>query len=207
VGPINDAKRICCCTHCAATWRNAQPGRAEKFTLWIAEGREVARQNRLGSKRPEYSARMRENNPMKNSESVAKMRMSLSGRTFLARGGNGKLTTPQILLAESLKLPMEFAIPTAMVKDKFQSLPNHYKVDIADPIAKVAIEVDGNSHKSKKWKFLDKRKTLVLNALGWSVLRFWNKEVLENQDAIALQVKAFIASKLRTTTISSPPMF
>ena len=45
---------------------------------------------------------------------------------------------------------------------------------------KISVEVDGKSHKLKKWKFLDKRKTEVLNSLGWKVLRFWNEEVMTN---------------------------
>ena len=73
--------------------------------------------------------------------------------------------------------PMEHVIIVTPVKHLFKSLPNHYKVDLAIPEKKIAIEVDGSSHKTKKWKFLDKRKTEVLNSLGWKVLRFWNEEV------------------------------
>lgn len=54
------------------------------------------------------------------------------GRTFLAQGGKGKLTEPQVMLADALGLPVEYAIPTAAVWDKFPSLSRHYMVDIAD---------------------------------------------------------------------------
>lgn len=203
VGPVNDVKRRFCSNPCAAVWRNSQPGRQERFKQWIAPHHGHWK----GKRHPTAKAWMQQNNPMKSPESVEKMRRSLSGRTFLARGGNGSLTKPQILLAGILGLPMEYAIRTTKVRGLFPSLPNHYKVDIADPLKKVAIEVDGNSHKLKTWKFLDKRKVEILNALGWSVLRFWNQDVLKNPEAVAQKVRTFIASKSTAITTSSPPGF
>jgi very-short-patch-repair endonuclease len=97
---------------------------------------------------------------------------------------------------------MEYVIPTAEVKHLFPSLPNHYKVDLADPERKLAIEVDGNSHKTKKWKFLDRRKESVLAALGWSVLRFWNQEILEDIDRVVGIIQSFTISKSLITTTS-----
>jgi very-short-patch-repair endonuclease len=98
------------------------------------------------------------------------------------------------MLAEALLLVeyMEYPIPTRTVKTQFESLPNSYKVDIASPQHKLAIEVDGNSHKTTKWKFLDKRKEAVLSALGWSVLRFWNQEVTENLEMCVQKVRQFM---------------
>lgn len=142
-----------------------------------------------GRKNPEHSQRMLENNPMSRPEIVAKVRMRLAGRTFLSRGGNSKITVPQQILADALGLPMEFAITTAQVKTKFESLPNCYKVDLASPEHMLAIEVDGLTHKTKKWRFLDARKTAVLNALEWRVLRFWNQEVLEDTHRVVATIR------------------
>ena len=129
-------------------------------------------------------------NPMENPETVAKARASMKGRTFLSRGGNGQPTKPQLLLAKVTGLPIEYPIPTKAVKGQFESLPDCYKVDLADPKKKLAIEVDGHSHRSKKWRFLDRRKTEVLNALGWSVLRFTNEEVLTDPKAAARVIRS-----------------
>lgn len=186
LGPVNNAKRRFCCNTCAAKWRNAQPGRTERFNAWMDGKRGVKLR---GRKSPESAARMKANNPMNRPDAVAKMRSALTGRTFLARGGNGKPTKPQTLLAEALSLPMEFVIETAGVKDRFESLPHCYKVDLASPKHKLAIEVDGNSHKTKLWKFLDARKTAVLNALGWKVLRFWNQEVMDNPARVIASIR------------------
>jgi Protein of unknown function (DUF559) len=130
--------------------------------------------------------------------------MNKKGKTFISRGGNGKLTKQQIALAGATGLPMEFSIGIpGHISGQFECLPRNYKVDLACPSAKVAIEVDGDSHKSKRWKFLDRRKEAILSALGWSVLRFWNMEVDQNLQAVADKINSFIASKSLTTTIFS----
>ncbi len=163
-----------CGRSCMGLWRWTQDG----FRARAEAGIRAAAQD--PQQRAASSARMRANNPMTNPETREKMRRALRGRTFLARGGNGQMTTPQIMLADALGLPMEYAIPTAAVAGKFPSLPHNYKVDIADPEEKVAIEVDGKSHQLRKWKFFDRRKTEVLNVLGWRVIRFTNEEVLSD---------------------------
>jgi hypothetical protein len=138
---------------------------------------------------------MRQNNPMQDPAVREKVRKAVSGRTFLSRGGNGQLTEPQKLLARRLGLPMEYVILTAPVRGQFPSLPKHYKVDLADPARMLAIEVDGNSHNTRKWRFLDRRKTEILNALGWSVLRFSNQRVVQNTDEVVEQIQSFTISR------------
>lgn len=191
-GERNNAKRRFCGNSCAARWRSAQPGRMELFERTLGPTRGVTLR---GKKNPQASAHMKANNPMRNPESIEKMRQTLKGRTFLARGGNGTLTQPQLLLAQATGFAMEYAIATAPVAGQFPSLPHCYKVDLADPSHKLAIEVDGQSHQLKKWRYLDKRKTAVLNALGWSVLRFSNQQVLEDLPAVLAHIHAYIASK------------
>lgn len=148
---------------------------------------------------------MRERNPMREAATVAKMASSLQGRTWLSqRGGRGRLTAPQLVLAKRLALPTEFAIPTRPVAHLFASLPNWYAVDLACPPAMLAIEVDGNTHRTKRWRYLDRRKTEVLEALGWSVLRFWNHEVLTETDRVVAEIRSCITLRSPTTTTTSP---
>jgi hypothetical protein len=140
------------------------------------------------------SQRMKLNNPMSNPETIEKMRLKLIGRTFLSRGGNGKLTEPQLILSKLLGDEWELELPilTNSVKEKFKSLPPSYRVDIGHRILKISIEIDGRTHEQKKWKFLDKRKTEVLNSLGWRVLRFWNKEVMTNPEICLQKIQEFM---------------
>jgi hypothetical protein len=133
---------------------------------------------------------MKVKNPMANPATLEKMSRALKGRTFLSRGGNGQPTEPQKLLASALGWAMEHPICTAAVKDIFPSLPNCYKVDIADPAAKLAIEVDGRTHNQRRWKFLDRRKTEVLHALGWRVLRFKNEQVMRDVRAVVTEIES-----------------
>ncbi len=171
--------------------RHAKPGEKEKFVERISPhwGKLKGRAN------PKVAAWMRENNPMRNQSTRDKVSASMSGRTFLARGGNGTTTEPQRRLVNALDLPMEYAVATAAVKKAFSILPNAYKVDIANPALRLAIEVDGRTHRQPKWTYLDRRKTAVLSALGWSVLRFTNEEVMTELQACVEKVNLCTTSK------------
>jgi hypothetical protein len=137
-------------------------------------------------------------------ETLAKMSAAMKGRTFLARGGNGKLTVPQERLARALgSKHKEHPILTRPVHGRFKSLPHCYKVDIALPRLKIAIEVDGKTHRTKKWRFLDHRKTEILNALGWSVLRFTNERVMNELPVVLAEIRSFMTSKSKKRTTSS----
>jgi len=147
-------------------------------------GREYARRMRQsgngweGTKRPDVAERMIKHNPMTNPETRERARKSKLGQTFLSRGGNGTVTKQQEQLRQALGLPenvLEYPVLTADATTEFPSLPPCYKVDLAIPELKLAIEVDGRTHKEKRWRYLDQRKTAVLNHLGWTVLRFWNR--------------------------------
>jgi hypothetical protein len=155
-----------------------------------------------GVARPDTAKRMRENNPMADPVNVLKVTQKMKGRTFLARGGNGQLTKPQTLLADLLGFPTEYAIST--VGAVGASLPPCYKVDLAVPHLKLAIEVDGRTHTSKKWKFLDHRKTEVLASLGWSVLRFWNQEVLQNTSEVVAKIQECMTLRSKEITTTLP---
>jgi hypothetical protein len=137
---------------------------------------------------------MKQKNPMKNIDSLNKMKQKLKGRTFLSRGGNGKITPQQQLLHQMLGegWVMELPILTENAKSLFKSLPHCYKVDIGNPNLKISIEIDGKSHKTKKWKYLDKRKTKILNSLGWKVLRFWNEEVTTSPQTCVQKILEFM---------------
>ncbi|MDY7026695.1 MAG: DUF559 domain-containing protein [Spirochaetota bacterium] len=127
------------------------------------------------------SERMKRNNPMKNAESRNKMIQTLkkNGHKPLKRGGNGQYTSQQIKIAEALGWEMEVAVPTAE-SSLLGDYPNSYKIDVADSCSRIGIEVDGHSHLKKKQKKEDRKKTDVLESLGWTIIRFWNSEIDSN---------------------------
>lgn len=187
MGEKQNSKRRFCGNQCAAQWRMAQPGRREQAKAAI----KVAHSRKKGAKDPVMTSRMKRHNPMHRPEVAQRAGQSKRGRTRLARGGNGQVTVPQQTLLDTLGWPaeyLEYAIPTASVKGQFPSLPTCYKVDLAHPDSKTAIEVDGRTHKRRRRKFLAKRRTAVLVSLGWTVLRFWNEEVMENPETQAEKI-------------------
>lgn len=196
-GKKNNDRRRFCSKSCS---RRSRPPPSLETRKKMAVG--VSRALK-GKKAPGRAKKMRENNPTKDPEVRKKMSRALKGRTFLARGGNGKPTVPQLKLAKATGLPMEHAIATAPVRGLFPSLPPCYKVDLAHVETKTAIEVDGNSHKTRRWRFLDRRKTSILEALGWCVLRFWNEQVLEDLPGVVEEIRACTTLRSKETTIIS----
>lgn len=138
------------------------------------------------------SARMKKNNPMHKPEIREKMRQTLIriGHHPPVQGGNGKpMPVPQAKLMEVLKdlSPIaEFSQP--VFKGKYNGYPTHYKIDIAIPTVKLAIEIDGYSHCSQKRQKQDAKKTQLLESLGWTVLRFANQEILDDVEKVVQSI-------------------
>ncbi len=57
-----------------------------------------------------------------------------------------------------------------------------YIVDLACRSAKLAIEFDGSQHLDAQ--AYDERRSLFLRGQGWTMLRFWNGDVIENPDGV-----------------------
>jgi hypothetical protein len=104
------------------------------------------------------------------------------------KGGNGTgPTKPQQILAGQLGWPMEFPVS---VKPKKPGLPTAFKIDIAEPMQKLAIEVDGHSHSTARVREMDAKKTAYLESQGLTVLRFKNQEILRDLEAVVKTIMA-----------------
>ena len=101
------------------------------------------------------------------------------------------MPVPQRLIADRLGWHTEYPVA---VGGRFPGLPTCYKVDVANPSMKIAIEVDGASHKSLRVKEQDTRKDAYLQSLGWQVLRFWNHEILRDLDSTVERVQTVVRS-------------
>ena len=98
----------------------------------------------------------------------------------IKRGGNGQLLPlPQLALLHALGVgwQAEFAIKTG-AGHRNGIYPNCYKVDIANPLLMIAIELDGGSHSSLERQEQDVKKQEYLVQLGWSVFRVSNEKAL-----------------------------
>jgi hypothetical protein len=114
--------------------------------------------------------------------------------------GNGKYTIPQIHLYEALGdgWVLEYAIPTKC-KQEEHLYPTCYKVDLGYPTMKIAIEVDGRSHRWKGGLSKDLKKEGCLKNLGWTVLRFTNEEIMTNCSSAVLQIQNYLKEKSQCT--------
>ena len=68
-----------------------------------------------------------------------------------------------------------------------------YVADFACPDAKLIIEVDGGQHADRVAE--DAARTRELQAHGYTVLRFWNNEVLNNFDGVQEVIRAALAAR------------
>ena len=150
---------------------------------------------------------MKENNPMSNSETAKKMVQTRRERgsyqnCFLVRGGNGHFTKPQIVLKNLLGTGWELEYPIPTKAPKAEHLyPTNYKVDLALPDLKLAIEVDGAGHNTKSQRLLDEKKVTFLTSIGWNVLRFTNEEIMTNSSSVISVVKNLIEKLSKCTTL------
>lgn len=152
--------------------------------------------------RPEVAERIREylqsdRNPFRSAETRTRATEAHRSRGYAElNGGNGQpLPEPQRILAAALLWPTEYVIRTG---NGYQ--PAHYKIDIAEPTLRIAIEVDGVSHQSLRVQMADRRKTEFLRGCGWVVLRFSNSEILNNLSTVLALVRSTTLKRARETT-------
>ncbi|NPV87346.1 MAG: DUF559 domain-containing protein [Anaerolineae bacterium] len=60
----------------------------------------------------------------------------------------------------------------------------HFIVDFYCPACALVVEIDGSVHSQEDQRAYDNERTKHLNALGCRVLRFTNREVLEQLDTV-----------------------
>jgi very-short-patch-repair endonuclease len=119
----------------------------------------------------------------------------LSGHKPKILGGNGRTCLHEAMAAEMLPttwLP-QYAIATKQPRGS--GYPPCYKADFANPGLMKILEIDGNSHTSRRR--LDAKKDLFLASLGWSVYRATNKEVQSMYTTFKSTGRTTILSKVR----------
>ena len=68
-----------------------------------------------------------------------------------------------------------------------------YICDFVSRSHKLIIEVDGGQH---DWRAVqDARRTAILKAAGYQVVRFWNNDVLSNTEGVLQQILLALAGK------------
>lgn len=160
------------CEHCGATMR---PYEYRRYPRWEME--HTFKKRRFCGK----SCARKSENPMHDAAAREKMKTSLKriGHQPSQRGGNGRpMPQAQAVLLELLGPAWhpEFVVRTGAKRG--EGIPYCYKIDIADPVLRVAVEIDGGSHAGLERKEQDERKDAFLRQSGWRVLRLRNADVM-----------------------------
>lgn len=203
------AKQTFCSRSCLAKNKISRPEiRAKLYgqssRAKISAKRKAFMQTEEGLRqRQRSSRRMREDNPGQRPENVTKAMATKEaagiGHVWLGqRGGNGKLTPAQMELHQALGgdvcgWKMELPILTGHHSYDKSGYPTNYKVDVGCEAKKVAVEIDGAGHRSKKISALDAKKTRKLELLGWRVLRFTNEAVTNALSSVLSRIKTTLA--------------
>ena len=189
-----------CSKSCSAKWRMSRPDFVA--SLHTPKRAEACRQAMQRLRRnPQAMEKLRRyllsgrnpfRDPAKRAEARNKAHQKLAASGYpMLNGGNGKgPTQPQLVLARLLGWPMEYVVPTKGLP----GYPSHYKLDIANPERRIAIEVDGQSHSSKAGRAKDIKKTRFLESRGWTVLRFRNREVLQDLTSVLKVIRQALSS-------------
>ena len=62
-----------------------------------------------------------------------------------------------------------------------------YVVDFCCRAAKLVVELDGGQHADN---IADEARTRVIEASGYTVIRFWNNDVFESLDGVLMEIQA-----------------
>ena len=69
----------------------------------------------------------------------------------------------------------------------------HYIVDFACPSARLIVEADGGQHNESAY---DAARDQWLAMRGWRVIRFWNNDILTNEEGVLTAVLSALSSPL-----------
>jgi hypothetical protein len=200
-----------CGTSCSAKWRNHNPELRQKRQISPVARARWSQNLKDVRKRPEVQEILRthlsgENNPFSNPDVRRRSLLTRANKSCHSlNGGNGRpLPVPVRLLSQFLKWPTEVLVPVNPWT-KADGNPKCFRIDIAEPRLRIAVEVDGRSHNDKLIQQKDRRKEVYLAAHGWTVLRFRNSKVLtefDNVTATIMQaVKSLISRPAPATTL------
>lgn len=160
------------CAHCGNPVR---PYQWDKWPYWETETG-FAKRRFCGK-----SCAKKSKNPMMLEGARERMAATLKriGHGPTQRGGNGQpMPEAQAKLLECLGADWQ---PEHIVRTKLKptdGFPYHYKIDLANPVLKVAVEIDGGSHGSLVRQEQDRKKEDFLRQSGWKLLRLKNSEAL-----------------------------
>jgi very-short-patch-repair endonuclease len=123
-------------------------------------------------------------NPMRNPG----VRRRVMRRLHKRRAGKGLPSICERLVALALHGRLHVSIPT----HRRGIYPPYYAVDVAFPSLRVAVEVDGPSHRGQAAQKKDRKKARLLRSLGWRIYRCTNEQLRTNYDGTIDRLRRLI---------------
>ena len=78
---------------------------------------------------------------------------------------------------------------------------DNYVADFVCHAAKLVIELDGGQHFSDQGERADAKRSAVIEAMGFQVLRFTNHDVMTNRAGVIETIAAALAARAPTLTL------
>lgn len=193
--------------------RKMTPAQVAMMRENLAKGRTAEAQAKAGARRreiaedPNWREKVSEaTQKAMHRPEVRKKHLAGLGRAIQAhganfKGGKSQPPTPLIQSLENLLEPLGFLRELKVLTrghGTSHNPPNYYHIDFGHAPKRIAIEIDGTSHNSKKARYIDKKKDEVMIALGWLVLRFTNREAESNPSTVLKIVKRAILKRKLT---------
>jgi hypothetical protein len=107
-------------------------------------------------------------------------------------GGNGKIAPAEQVLLDALGEPWVHSYAVSLGSNRGEGYPTAYKIDLAMPELMIGVECDGKSHNSPSGRMRDAKKDAKLQAMGWTILRFWNQEILNDTTECVSKILALV---------------
>lgn len=192
-----------CNRSCSAQWRIATFGPTETTEKKKETSRRLMQALRA---RPDVQEKLRRHlagpgNPLRSPEVRRRSVEALRKKGFpQLNGGNGELTRPQRRLLGALGKGWTAEHPISTKMPRGSGYPTAYKVDLANRAHWIAVECDGQSHKSRKIREADAKRDRLLRSRGWTVLRFWNEEIMTDLPRVLSSIRSITSKPRRERT-------
>lgn len=155
-------------------------GHFKKGKKATEETKALLSEMRKGKPQPQLQtkeARKKMSKSLKELHKKKEFGWSATARKMRSNGGtDAELYLEHLLTINGVSgFEREYIIPVPGKKGRFS-------IDFANPVLKIAVELDGDSHKRRKDH--DEKRDAFLNDLGWEVIRFTNKELFFNPTTV-----------------------
>ena len=214
------AKKPAICEFCQTPFIKARPEKSQRFCSMSCKGKWIlaqpkyrerlytkARNRRISEfmrawhqEHPEHadyqSIRMRLHNPQAGKKPATVRRVAVARRNNWETPPPAEAALLRILADYDPQWNVSF--PTGTPTPPFL-----YTADVCLPHIRLIVEADGATHNALKARARDARKDAFLAGLGWTVLRFTNREILKRPHVVREMLLSTISTLKGATPTAS----